>query len=141
MPLTFARVRTLLLDVPRSAKLAYCLVRDDRVPAAPKAALLATMGVIVSPLDLPAWIPVIGELDVLALGVLAVKVFIEACPEELVQEHRTALRRGESLFDTDWQGLTGSLRGRARALLRRAFESRPERPQDHSQRALEDRTA
>jgi len=99
MPLTFARVRTLVMDVPRNAKLAYCLFRDDRVPAAPKVALLGALGIIVSPLDLPAWIPVIGELDMLALGVLAVKVFVEACPDALVAEHATRVGIGLATVD------------------------------------------
>ena len=101
MPLNLARVRTLLLDVPRNAKLAYCLLRDDRVPPAPKVALAGALTVIVSPLDLPAWVPVIGELDMLALGVLAVKVFVEACPEPLVREHQAALKRGDSILNRD----------------------------------------
>jgi uncharacterized membrane protein YkvA (DUF1232 family) len=92
-----------LFEVPRSAKLAYCLVRDERVPLAPKLALGGALGLIVSPLDIPGWIPVIGDLDMLALGVLAVKVFVDACPEQVVEEHRAALQRGESLFDRDWR--------------------------------------
>ena len=91
MPFNFTRIRTLLMDVPRHGKLAYCLLRDNRVPRAPKAALLGALGLIVSPIDLPAWIPVVGELDVLALGILSVKVFVDACPQELVQEHEEAL--------------------------------------------------
>jgi uncharacterized membrane protein YkvA (DUF1232 family) len=80
------------------------------VPAAPKAALLTAVGIIVSPFDFPAWIPVLGELDVLALGVLAVKVFIEACPDELVAEHRSAIERGESTFDADLRALVATAR-------------------------------
>jgi uncharacterized membrane protein YkvA (DUF1232 family) len=90
-----------LFEVPRSAKLAYCLVRDERVPFAPKLALGGALGLIVSPLDIPGWIPVIGDLDMLALGVLAVKVFVDACPEQVVEEHRAAVGRRESLFDRD----------------------------------------
>jgi uncharacterized membrane protein YkvA (DUF1232 family) len=108
--MNFTRVRTLLSDVPRHFKLAYCLFRDERVPAAPKAALVAALGVIVGPLDLPAWIPVVGELDILALGILAVKVFVDACPEELVAEHQAALKAHQSVFDEDWQAAKGVAR-------------------------------
>ena len=114
MPMNFTRVRTLISDVPRHAKLAYCLLRDSRVPAAPKAALLAALGLIVGPLDVPAWVPVLGELDMLALGVLAVKVFVDACPEEVVEEHQAALKAGTSIFDDDWRA--------ARAVARLGFE-------------------
>ena len=110
MPFNLARIRDFLFEVPRQAKLAYCLLRDERVPAAPKAALLTALGIIVSPLDFPAWVPVLGELDMLALGVLAVKVFVEACPDELVREHRQALERGDSLFDRDFRSAVGAAR-------------------------------
>jgi uncharacterized membrane protein YkvA (DUF1232 family) len=101
MPFSLARARTLLFEVPRTAKLAYCLVRDDRVPLGPKVAMGTALTLIVGPLDIPAWIPVIGDLDVLALGILTVKVFVDACPEQVVEEHRDALQRRDSLFDRD----------------------------------------
>jgi uncharacterized membrane protein YkvA (DUF1232 family) len=110
MPSVFSRAKELLVDVPRHGKLAYCLLRDERVPAAPKAVLLAALGVIVSPLDIPAWIPVLGEFDMLALGILAVETFIEACPEDLRQEHQAAIKAKESIFDRDWRDTTGAAR-------------------------------
>ncbi|MDQ6919352.1 MAG: hypothetical protein M3Z98_08340 [Candidatus Dormibacteraeota bacterium] len=137
MPLKFARVRALLMDVPRNGKLGYCLLRDDRVPMAPKVALVGALGVIVSPLDLPAWIPVVGELDMLALGILAVKVFVESCPDELVREHSAAIKAGTSRFDRDRRALQGGARRRAASALGRAWEARPHRNQDD----LEDESA
>ncbi len=101
MNLSLSHVRTLVAEVPLHAKLAYCLVRDERVPAAPKVAVVGALGLIVSPLDLPAWIPVIGELDMLALGILAVKTFVDACPDEVVAEHREAIRTRTSVWDHD----------------------------------------
>ena len=101
MNLSLSHVRTLVAEVPVHAKLAYCLVRDDRVPAAPKLAVLGALGLIVSPIDLPAWIPVVGELDMLALGILAVKTFIDACPDDVVAEHRAAIRARDSRWDHD----------------------------------------
>ena len=124
MPVNLARVRTVVLEVPRNAKLAYCLLRDPRVPTAPKAALMGALTLIVSPLDVPAWIPVVGELDALALGVLAVKVFIEACPEPLVQEHRAAVKRKDSIVDRDLRLLRELLRQEARSLIGRAVQRR-----------------
>ena len=87
--------------MPRHGKLTYCLLRDERIPAAPKAALLAALGLIVSPIDFPAWIPVIGELDMLALGIIAVETFIAACPEEIRQEHQALLDAKQSAWDRD----------------------------------------
>jgi uncharacterized membrane protein YkvA (DUF1232 family) len=105
-----ATIRTLFLGVPRHAKLAYCLLRDERVPNRPKMVLLGALGLIVSPLDLPAWIPVIGELDMLALSVLAVKTFVDACPEDLVHEHEAALKRKDSIFHQDFRRMTMAAR-------------------------------
>ncbi len=96
--------------MPRRGKLAYCLMRDDRVPAAPKAVLLAALGLIVSPLDFPAWIPVLGELDMLALGILAVETFIEACPAEIRAEHEAALKAKQSVWDRDVRDTLGAAR-------------------------------
>lgn len=101
MKLSLSHVRTLVGEVPAHAKLAYCLLRDERVPAAPKAAVVGALALIVSPIDLPAWIPVLGELDMLALGILAVKTFIEACPDEIVAEHRSAIHARTSTWDED----------------------------------------
>jgi uncharacterized membrane protein YkvA (DUF1232 family) len=105
-----SRAKELLVDVPRHGKLAYCLLRDERVPAAPKAVLLGALVLIVSPIDLPAWIPLMGELDMLALGVLAVSTFIEACPEDVRREHEAALKAGESVFDRDFRETVGAAR-------------------------------
>lgn len=102
MPSILSRAKTVLLDVPRHGKLAYCLLRDPRIPRAPKLALLAALGVIVNPLiDFPAWVPVLGELDVLALSILAVETFVEACPEEIRREHELALQERRSIWDRD----------------------------------------
>jgi uncharacterized membrane protein YkvA (DUF1232 family) len=98
-----SRAKELLVDVPRHGKLAYCLLRDERVPAAPKAVLMGALVLIVSPIDFPAWVPLVGELDMLALGVLAVSTFIEACPEGVRREHEAALKAGESVFDRDFR--------------------------------------
>ena len=101
MPSILSRAKTVLLDLPGRGKLAYCLLRDERVPRAPKVVLLAALGVIVSPLDFPAWIPVLGELDVLALGMVAVETFIEACPQEIRREHEALLDAKQSVWDRD----------------------------------------
>jgi uncharacterized membrane protein YkvA (DUF1232 family) len=110
MPSILSRAKTLLVDVPRHGKLAYCLLRDDRIPVAPKAVLIGALGVIVSPLDFPAWIPVLGELDMLALGILAVETFIEACPDEIRREHEAALQAKTSVWDRDVRDTAGAAR-------------------------------
>ncbi|MGH7764538.1 MAG: YkvA family protein [Candidatus Dormibacteraceae bacterium] len=126
MPNVISRAKEILVDVPRHGKLAYCLLRDERVPGGPKAVLLGALALIVSPIDLPAWIPVVGELDMLALAVLAVETFIEACPEDIRREHEEALQAKQSLWDRDVRDTvvvarhgTGRLFHRIRSRLRR----------------------
>jgi uncharacterized membrane protein YkvA (DUF1232 family) len=119
LPSIFSRAKAILVDVPRHGKLAYCLLRDERVPRAPKAVLLAALGLIVSPLDFPAWIPVLGELDMLALGILAVETFIEACPEDIRHEHQEAIKAKVSIFDRDVRDTAGAARYGAGRMLNR----------------------
>ena len=114
-----SRAKEVLVDVPRHGKLAYCLLRDERVPAAPKGVLLGALALIVSPIDFPAWIPVLGELDMLALGVLAVKTFIEACPEDVRREHEEALKAGQSIFDRDFRDTAAAAREGTGQLMKR----------------------
>ena len=114
-----SRAKELLVDVPRHGKLAYCLLRDDRVPTAPKAVLLGVLLLIVSPIDLPAWVPLMGELDMLGLAVLAVSTFIDACPEDVRREHEEALKAGESTFDRDFRETVSAAREGGRRLFNR----------------------
>jgi hypothetical protein len=73
----------------------------------------------VSPIDLPGWVPLFGELDMLALAILAVQTFIEACPEEIRREHEAALAAGESTFDRDLSDTLSASRDGAARLVRR----------------------
>jgi uncharacterized membrane protein YkvA (DUF1232 family) len=130
MPSIFSRAKEVLIDVPRHGKLAYCLLRDDRVPAAPKAVLLAALGVIISPIDFPAWIPVLGEFDMLALGILVVETFVEACPEELRREHTDAIKAKQSIFDRDLRDTVGAARYGAGRMINRV-RSRVRRGDDY----------
>jgi len=119
MPSVFSRAMQVVIEVPKHGKLAYCLLRDERVPRAPKALLVAALAVIVSPLDLPAWVPLVGEFDMLALAILAVQTFIEACPEEIRREHEAALAAKQSTFDRDLSDTVYALRDGASRLGRR----------------------
>jgi len=124
-----------VIEVPKHGKLAYCLLRDERVPRAPKAVLLAALAVIVSPIDLPAWVPLVGELDMLALTILAVQTFIEACPEDVRREHEAALEAKTSTFDRDFSDTLSALREGAARLISRLqarFQRRRQLPYSSS---------
>jgi uncharacterized membrane protein YkvA (DUF1232 family) len=96
------RIRQLLRELPEYGKLAYCLLRDDRVPAGRKAALAGGLALIFGPWDPPSWIPLMGQVDELALSVLAVRLFIESCPDDVVREHERLIEDGMSVFDHDF---------------------------------------
>ena len=94
--------KSLFHDLPRQIRLAYCLVRDPRVPIAPKAGILAALGLVVTPLiDLPEEIPLVGELDSLAVAMVALRVFIAVCPSEVVAEQERLIAERRSRFDDD----------------------------------------
>jgi uncharacterized membrane protein YkvA (DUF1232 family) len=109
MPKKLTRAFSLVRELPALGKLGYCLYGDPRVPLAPKVVLAGALGLIVSPLNLPLWIPVVGDLDAIALAILALRVFVEACPQELVKEHRAAIKAGESVFDRDFRAARGAV--------------------------------
>src|SRR5438270_2275010 len=95
-------VKQLVVELPRQLRLAYCLFRDERVPMYVKAAFIGALGVIALPIvDLPAVIPFVGELDVLALTLLAVRLFIAACPRYVVEEQERLITQRHSRFDED----------------------------------------
>jgi uncharacterized membrane protein YkvA (DUF1232 family) len=95
-------IKRFAVDLPRMARLAYCLMRDPRVPRHTKLAFAAGIGVIVTPfIDLPAAIPVVGELDMLALSLLALRLFIAACPDDVVADVEQQVLEGRSRFDED----------------------------------------
>jgi len=94
--------KRLFVDLPRSLRLAYCLMRDPRVPVYVKIAFAGALVLIATPLvDLPEAIPVIGEIDVLALTALSVRLFIAACPRYVVEEQERLILERRSRFDED----------------------------------------
>ena len=73
-------------------KLIWNLLKDGRTPLYLKAFPLLVALYLLSPFDLvPAFIPVLGQLDDAGLLLLAMKGFIRLAPEEIVAEHMQAL--------------------------------------------------
>ena len=114
-----ALLRNLVFDLPKQGKIAYCLLRDERVPKGRKVALAGAGVVILSPLNIPEWVPVLGEMEVAALSVLALRVFIRSCPEAVVREHQEAAEVGDSRFDRDLHRASGHARSWAATLWER----------------------
>jgi len=72
---------------PTYARLVWALIRDERVPIQRKALLAAAGGYLLLGRDLvPDSIPIVGGLDDLVVVVLAVELFLDGLPAELVDE-------------------------------------------------------
>lgn len=80
-------------DWLRQLRLAWRLFWDPRVSAWAKAVPLLAIAYALSPIDLipNAVVPVVGAMDDLAVVLFGLKVFVEVCPPEVVQEHTQAI--------------------------------------------------
>lgn len=77
----------MLLHLPNFARLYWRLFRDRRVSILPKALLVLTIVYVISPFDvIPDFIPVIGEMDDVAVVLSGLWLFIRLCPPEVVRE-------------------------------------------------------
>jgi len=89
------RFLQVLRHLPNFARLYWRLFRDRRVSILPKALLVLTLVYVISPFDLiPDFIPVIGEMDDVAVVLSVLWLFIRLCPPEVVREivHDVATR-------------------------------------------------
>lgn len=128
MLLSLRLLRRIARELPRYVKLTYCLYRDSRVPQRNKIALAAAMALILNPVvDVPLRLPIFGEMDAVALTVLAIRVFVEKAPKDVVAEHQEQIALGTSVFDQDLrngreglQARLNDLRGRGRLVVARA---------------------
>ncbi|MDQ6672789.1 MAG: DUF1232 domain-containing protein [Chloroflexota bacterium] len=76
----------------RSARLSWRLLRDSRTPLGSKLFLGGAILLIVSPINwIPNFIPVLGQMEDLALVALALNLFLKRVPPELRAEHEMAL--------------------------------------------------
>ncbi len=80
-----------LMRLPQLIRLSLRLVRDPRVPNGSKAMTIGAIALVLSPLDVPGWVPVIGQsLDVMVIAAILDR-FIRAAPAHVVREHSAAL--------------------------------------------------
>lgn len=78
------------------------LLREPSVPFYLKAIVIAPLAYLVWPADLiPDFFPVVGQIDDLAIVLLAIDRVIALCPQALVDFHRAAIRRGAPYAPSD----------------------------------------
>ncbi len=91
-----ARGGQLLRHVPSFAKLYWRLFRDRRVSLLPKALLVLTFVYLLSPFDVvPEFLPVVGAMDDLAVGLGGLWLFVRLCPPAVVREQVLAISDGK----------------------------------------------
>ncbi len=86
----------LVAYLPQFVRLFWRLMIDDRVSVLAKMVPALAAALMFTPpaleLDL---VPIIGELDWVLVGYLALKVFVWLCPPEVVREHVSRIARGQ----------------------------------------------
>lgn len=80
-------------DFFNNIQLAFRLYMDPRVSAVMKALVpVLALGYFVLPVDfLPDLVPFLGQLDDVAVLLLAMRLFISLAPQSVVSEHRAAM--------------------------------------------------
>ena len=83
-------------DVLQQAKLAFNLMIDPRVQPLAKLVPIAAVAYLVLPLEPTDVIPVLGQIDDVALVMLGLRLFFEFSPPEVVREHLKRLAHSVS---------------------------------------------
>ncbi len=105
---------------PTYARLAMALLADDRMPAGRKALLPVAAAYIVVGRDLvPDDVPIIGGLDDLIVLVLAVELFFDGVPEDLLHEKLDELGIDRAAYAQDIAQIRRLTPGPVRRTIRR----------------------
>ena len=76
----------------RSCRLSWRVLRDARTPVGLKLLLAGAVLLIVSPINwIPNFIPVLGQMEDIALFALALNTFLKLAPANVRAEHEAAL--------------------------------------------------
>jgi uncharacterized membrane protein YkvA (DUF1232 family) len=106
--------------IPDYARLVGALVLDERMPADRKVLLGAAAGYLVLGRDLiPDDVPIIGGLDDLVVVILAVDLFLDGVPEDLLTEKLLDLDIDRAAFDRDVAQIRRLTPGPVRRTIRR----------------------
>ena len=83
----------ILGELIRNAQLVWRLLKDPRVSLPVKLIIPGVVGLyLLSPIDfMPDLLPLLGQIDDIAVLFGGVMLFIQMCPPDVVAEHRAAL--------------------------------------------------
>jgi uncharacterized membrane protein YkvA (DUF1232 family) len=108
---------------PQYARLMVALVVDERTPAPRKALLAGAAGYLLLGRDIiPDEIPILGGLDDLVVVTIAVDLFLDGVPEELLHEKLAELGIDRSAFEQDVARIRRLTPGPVRRTIRRIPE-------------------
>ena len=108
---------------PLYARLMLALIVDERTPVARKAFLAAAAGYVLVGRDLiPDEIPLLGGLDDLVVVILAVELFLDGVPSDLLDEKLAELGIERAEFDRDVAQVRRLTPGPVRRTIRRVPE-------------------
>jgi len=103
--------------LPTYARLVWGLARDPRVPTQQKLVLGAMAAYLAFPLDIiPDFIPVLGQLDDVAVLLLGLDWFIRNAPPDVVEEHMTRIAKHDDTLAHDLDSASSLISDRASAL-------------------------
>jgi uncharacterized membrane protein YkvA (DUF1232 family) len=92
----------LIRRLPTYIRLAWALLRDPRVPGGQKLILAGIVGYLILPIDLiPDFVPVLGQLDDIAVVLLGLDLFIRSAPQEIVDEHLSRIAQDKDQLSRD----------------------------------------
>jgi uncharacterized membrane protein YkvA (DUF1232 family) len=106
--------------LPMYARLIWALLLDDRTPGSRKALLGGALGYLLLGRDIvPDDVPVVGGLDDLVVVALAVDLFLDGVPAELLGEKLDQLGIERAAFERDVAQLRRLMPGPVRRTIRR----------------------
>ncbi len=121
--LGFMAFMPLASRAPLYARLMLALLIDERTPAARKAMLAGAAGYLLVGRDLiPDDIPILGGLDDFVIVVLAVDLFLDGVPQELIDEKLVELDIDRVAFNEDIARIRRLTPGPVRKTIRRIPE-------------------
>jgi len=95
-------VMDLIRRLPMYIRLVWALLRDGRVPLQQKLILVGIGAYVVLPIDLiPDFVPVLGQLDDLAVVLLGLDLFIRSAPPDIVEEHLAKISQDKDQLRRD----------------------------------------
>lgn len=101
-PKDMAELVDLIRRLPTYVRLVWALIRDGRVPAGQKLILAGIGAYLFFPIDLiPDFVPVLGQLDDLAVVLLGLDLFIRSAPADIVEEHMAKISQDKDQLRRD----------------------------------------